>query len=143
MHEFSVCRALIDQVESLVRERGAQRALQIVVSIGPLSGVEAELLRQAYSVFSAGTCAQGARLVIEASAVRVLCLQCGAESEATASNLLCRSCGAWRTRVVAGDEMLLVSAELQRQSPSLVDADAHPPDCAGRASCVAQLTPQL
>ena len=142
MHEFSVCRALIDQVEALVRERDADRAVRIEVSIGPLSGIEAALLRQAYSLCSTGTCADGARLVIETSKVRVRCLPCGAESDATASNLLCRSCGSWRTQLLTGDELLLVSVELQRAQSS---AGGHSlaPDSPDRTSRVPALTSHL
>jgi hydrogenase nickel incorporation protein HypA/HybF len=80
--------------------------------IGPLSGVEPQLLEQAFPLASAGTIAAHAELAIETLAVRVRCETCGAETEATANRLLCGACGDWHTKLVSGDELLLVSVEL-------------------------------
>ena len=44
MHEMSVSIALIEQVERIAAERDARSVSVITVSIGPLSGVEADLL---------------------------------------------------------------------------------------------------
>lgn len=107
MHELSVCMALLEQVERVARERRAGAVSQIVVRLGPLSGVEAELLRNAYPLAAAGTIAEHAELVIDEMDVVVHCSSCGAESAATPNRLLCRECGDFRTRIVSGDEMLL------------------------------------
>ena len=53
MHELSICNALLDQVERIAAERGAHSVAKIVLRIGPLSGVEPELLRNAYPLFAA------------------------------------------------------------------------------------------
>jgi hydrogenase nickel incorporation protein HypA/HybF len=85
---------------------------RIRLRLGPLSGVEAPLLGNAYAIAAAGTIAEGAVLDIEPAPVRVQCITCGAESEATPNRLLCGACGDWHTRLVSGDEMLLASLEL-------------------------------
>ncbi len=112
MHELSVCQALIRQVDEVARRHGARRVKAIHLDIGPLSGVEPELLRRAYDLAAAGSAAQDALLCIEAAPVRVHCEDCGAETAAEINRLLCARCGAWRTRLVSGDEMLLRSVEL-------------------------------
>lgn len=112
MHELSVCLALVEQVQAIARDHGARAVEQIVLRIGPLSGVEPPLLRHAYPLASTGTLAQGAELVIEAAPVRVRCTACGAQTEASPNRLLCGSCGDFRTRLVSGDEMLLARVEL-------------------------------
>lgn len=114
MHELAICRALIDQVEGIAVEQQAARVVTIVVRVGPLSGVEAELLQRAYPLASAGTIASDARLVIESQPVTVRCSACGQESTVVPNRLLCGSCGDWRTQVVSGDEMLLATVELER-----------------------------
>ena len=91
--------------------------------MGPLSGVEAQLLKHAYPVASAGTVAEGAELVIEDLPVRIKCSQCGEESEARPNKLVCNSCGDWRTKVISGDELLLMSVELERASANQANAD--------------------
>jgi hydrogenase nickel incorporation protein HypA/HybF len=113
MHELSVCLSLLDQVERIAREHDADRVERILLRIGPLSGVEAPLLENAWPLAAAGTVAESARLDIEPAPVRVRCGECGAETEATPNRLLCGVCGDWRTRLVSGDEMLLASLELQ------------------------------
>ncbi len=112
MHELSICRALLTQVEAIARERQAREVTTIVLRIGPLSGVEGHLLEFACPLASAGTIAENAELVIEALPVRVSCQSCGADSEAQVNRLLCGQCGDWHTRLIAGDELLLASVEL-------------------------------
>jgi hydrogenase nickel incorporation protein HypA/HybF len=123
MHELSVCLALIEQVQRIAAERSAARVSRIVLQVGPLSGVEADLLRNAYPLAAAGTAAEDADLVIEAAAIVVSCGECGAESAASANRLLCASCGGYRTRVVSGDEMILKSLELEK-APGVGDTAA-------------------
>ncbi|HFD80431.1 MAG TPA: hydrogenase maturation nickel metallochaperone HypA [Gammaproteobacteria bacterium] len=112
MHEFSVCIALMQQVQQIAREHGAGRVERIRLQVGPLSGVEAPLLQHAWPLAAAGTLAEDAELVIESAPIRVQCSQCGAETEASANRLLCGACGDFRTRLVSGDEMLLADLEL-------------------------------
>lgn len=112
MHELSVCLALLEQVETIAIEHKARQVDKIVVRIGPLSGVEAPLLQQAYTLAVAGTVAEAAELVIESSPVVVRCSQCDALSEVPPNRLLCGQCGDYRTRLESGDEMLLANVEL-------------------------------
>ena len=114
MHELSICIALLDTVQRIANERRATNVSRIVLNVGPLSGVEPELLRQAYPLAAAGTIAAEAEVVIERDAVVISCSQCGTESTVAANRLLCGACGDFRTRVVQGDEMILKSLELER-----------------------------
>ena len=117
MHEYSVCVALLEQVEHIAREHRAQRVERIALKLGPLSGVEAPLLEHAWPLAAAGSIAADAELVIDTAPVRVRCTQCGAESDAQPNRLLCGSCGDYRTRLISGDEMLLVNLELSQLDP--------------------------
>lgn len=116
MHELAICQSLMNQVESLALEHRAQRVTEIVVAIGPLSGVEAQLLKNAYPLASAGTVAQQAELIIENLPIRVQCSICNSESDALPNKLVCNKCGDWRTTLVSGDELLLMSVELEKSS---------------------------
>lgn len=112
MHELSVCLSLMQQVEQIAIEKNAQRVTRIVLNIGPLSGVEPDLLRQAYPLAAANTVAAEAELVMESADIVVRCSQCATESKVSANRLLCGSCGDYRTQVVSGDELTLMSVEL-------------------------------
>ncbi len=118
MHELSVCQSLIRQVEHIAAERQAQSVSSITLSIGALSGVEPELLKNAYSIASAGTIAEHAQLIMQHSPIRVRCSQCGSESDALANKMVCQACGDWRTTLISGDELLLMSVELETTEPS-------------------------
>jgi len=112
MHELSICLALLDQVQSVAREHSATRVERIVLRIGPLSGVEAPLLENAYPLAAAGTIAENAQLNIEVAPVVIRCRDCSAESEVAPNRLICGSCGGFRTNLVSGDELLLAHLEL-------------------------------
>lgn len=115
MHELAICQSLMNQVEGIVLEHEAKRATSIIVGMGALSGVEAELLKNAFSIASAGTVADGAELIIENLPVRVKCTQCGSESDVLPNKLTCKQCGDWQTTVISGDELMLMSVELERE----------------------------
>jgi hydrogenase nickel incorporation protein HypA/HybF len=122
MHELAICQSLMDQVESIAAERNARCVTSIVVGMGPLSGVEAQLLKNAYPVASAGTIAEDAELIIEYLPIRVKCTQCDTESDALPNKLVCKQCGDWRTTLVSGDELLLMSVELERSKEPVAGA---------------------
>ena len=114
MHELSVCQALVDQLADLARREAAQRVTAAVLRVGPMSGVVPDLLRHAFPFAAAATVADGAELRFEPAPVRVACGRCGAETDAEPGRLVCGACGDWQTRLVSGDELLLVSVELER-----------------------------
>ena len=104
MHELSICQALIEQVEATARKEGALQVVQVRVGIGPLAGVEPQLLQHL--------------------PVRVSCRECGQETGAEVANLACGKCGDWHTELVSGDEMLLTQVELVRDTSVGKMADA-------------------
>ncbi len=119
MHELSVCRNLLGQIEAIARENHAVAVHRIKVQIGPLSGIDPQLLQQAFPITVAGSIAEQAVLEIELLPVRIECRRCGAESEVTANKLLCGKCGQCQTRLISGDEMMLVSLELDQSTDKL------------------------
>ena len=118
MHELSICQALIEQVETVAREQNAAQVLLIRVGIGPLSGVEPQLLEQAFTLARAGSIAADAELQVTSLPIRVSCKACGTVSEAQAARLVCAACGNWQTTLVSGDELQLTQVELARKPAS-------------------------
>jgi hydrogenase nickel incorporation protein HypA/HybF len=119
MHELSVAQALVEQIESIVRDRQADSATSFRVRIGPLSGVVPELLASAFTLAAAGGAAEQARMELVDAPVRVRCQSCGAETEAALNRLLCGACGDWHTQLVSGDELILESVELQMSATTV------------------------
>jgi len=107
MHELAVCQALIEEVEAIAENARAGAVTDIHVGIGPLSGIEWALLRDAFPIAAAGSKARDARLHLHRKPVTVHCNECGRDSAAAANRLLCAYCNNWRTQLVGGDELLL------------------------------------
>jgi hydrogenase nickel incorporation protein HypA/HybF len=115
MHEVSVCQSLLRQLTAVAEQQNAQRIDAVRLRIGPLSGVDPDLVRHAFPFVCAQTIAANARLEIETAPVRVHCAACGSECEAELQYLACRFCGAWQTRLISGDELLLASVTLSQR----------------------------
>lgn len=126
MHELSVCRSLIAEVEAVALQHRARAVRCIRISMGPLCGVDPDLLQRAYPLARAGTVADGADLLIERLPVRVRCERCEHESEAVPNRLVCARCGDWHTRLVSGDEMILASVELDTDEAPTTAPDGAP-----------------
>jgi hydrogenase nickel incorporation protein HypA/HybF len=112
VHELSVCLSLLEMIQGIAAERGARQVTRIELGIGPLSGVESDLLRNAWPIAAAGSIAAEAELLIDAADIVVRCTRCKAETTATANKLICGECGDFRTSLVSGDEMTLLRVEL-------------------------------
>lgn len=115
MHEFAVCQDMLTQIKSIAAEQQAAAVDMVTVRIGPLSGIEAHLLKQAFPLAAAGTVAEKAELIVEELPIKVKCQLCGAETEAKANRLICGQCGDYHTQLISGDEMLLASVELLKE----------------------------
>jgi hydrogenase nickel incorporation protein HypA/HybF len=113
VHELSVCQGLIRQVEQIAAQNNALGVSRILLKVGALSGVEPDLLRHAFTIAREGTVAKNAELEIEDGPARVRCTQCGVEGEAVVNRLLCPECGDWRVDVTEGEEMLLLSLDVE------------------------------
>ena len=113
MHELSVCQALLRQVAEIAERRGASAVERITIAVGPLSGIEPELLASAFTILRGGSCAAQAQLSIESTMVSISCVACGMRSPAEPNRLVCAACGGFRTRIITGDELGLRRLELR------------------------------
>lgn len=127
MHELAVCQQLLSQVEEIAKANGATTIHMIRVSVGPLSGIEAPLLEQAFSIARSGTIADQSTLEIDQTAVSVCCRSCGVTGETAPNMLLCSGCGDWKVDVINGAEMMLMSVELSGMPESDPPPGQSPP----------------
>jgi len=118
VHELSLCQNLLDQVEDIAKTHQAERVVQIIVRIGPLSGIEAKLLESAFDIASVGTVAEQAELLMETQPIRIFCNVCATESDGSVNDLTCRQCGDYNTRLLSGDELILARVELEEAASS-------------------------
>ena len=111
MHEYSIVQALIAQVQTQARSRGARAVHAIQVGLGELAGVDATLLSTAYETFRAGSICAGAPLTLRPVAARWSCPRCELAIPAGAP-LRCPACEG-PARLVQGDELVLERLELE------------------------------
>jgi hydrogenase nickel incorporation protein HypA/HybF len=127
MHEISVCRGLMAEVERIAAAHGAASVRRIAVAVGPLSGVEAVLLERAFAVVRNGTVAGGATLEVERIPVVVWCETCREEHPVPINRMLCGRCGGSAVQLRRGAELLLKQIELETAEAEPVPAGAAPP----------------
>ena len=112
MHELSVCQELLSQVRATAHANGAASVGRITLRLGPLSGVEPELLQRAFEFARAGDLTGDAELVLEEAPVVIRCRRCGAQHETASNRLVCARCDDYHVDLVGGDELLLARIEL-------------------------------
>ena len=116
MHELSVCQSIVSQLKQIAQDNNAIAITKVIVQIGPLSGIEAPLLERAFPIACAGSIAENAQLETQILPIKIRCNLCGNENEAPVNKLLCNACGSWQTNLLSGDEMLLKSVELEKET---------------------------
>ena len=112
MHELSIVRALLRQIEAVAAANGALTVDRVTVQIGPLCGVDPGLLANAFEAFRGRGLTARTALIFDSVPVTVICRDCGEKSSVTANRLLCASCGGYRTTLLSGDELILQRVEL-------------------------------
>ena len=111
MHERSLVESLLEQVE---RYAAGAAVEEVRLTLGPLAGVERSLLEDAYAQLAPGTAAAAARLVIDEVPLRAGCEACRGEFAPVRFDFVCPHCGSGRTRVLAGDALVLQSLTVVR-----------------------------
>jgi hydrogenase nickel incorporation protein HypA/HybF len=113
MHERSLVRALLRQVQGLAEENAARRVVAIRVRLGEFSGVEAELFASAYSDLVRGTPLCDAALELERTPLQGLCAKCGRQFRIERFKFQCDQCGSSNLTLRGGEEMLLESVTME------------------------------
>ena len=112
MHERSLARRLLAEVEAICRSRQAHRVAQVRVEVGPLTGVEPSQLLTAFAELAVGSLAHEANLEIDWVPLSARCRQCAATFSSADVALVCPSCGGRRAALLTGDRLILSSVDL-------------------------------
>ncbi len=115
MHEASIAESLIEQVLDLARLHRLQEVTRVHVEVGVQRLVVPEALELAFQAASEETLAAGARLDLTEVAIRARCQACGNEYDAEIDDYTCPSCGRAQAELIAGDDIVLVSLEGNRE----------------------------
>jgi hydrogenase nickel incorporation protein HypA/HybF len=112
MRVESLIARLIRRIEEEGRAAGAVRVSEIRLLIGECAGVESRTLLTVFDRESRGTLAHGAMLRIQRVALEAKCDSCGSRFGVVHFCFECPYCFSRRTRVVAGEELVLESVVL-------------------------------
>jgi hydrogenase nickel incorporation protein HypA/HybF len=117
MHERSLVRALLRQVEDVAAQHPGSNIQSIRVRIGELSGVESALLASAYDELVQDTPLRGASLDLEHVRLKAVCQTCGHEFPIEHFHFQCDRCGSVDLTVLGGEELLLDSVMFEETEP--------------------------
>lgn len=113
MHEYSIVQSLLDTCEEHARQNESTNVIKINVKIGVLSGVEPDLLQTAFDTFKEKTVCENAEFIIKHQKVVISCLNCGKESTLDKHEFLCPKCESSEIKVIDGEDMYLMSLEME------------------------------
>jgi hydrogenase nickel incorporation protein HypA/HybF len=113
MHEFSIAASLLEIITEEACAHGGSKVKAVSLRIGTLSGVVPEALEFAFQALSEGTVAEGARLVIERAALRIVCNACGTVSMPADPFIICPLCGSADVEIKEGRELNIESMEIE------------------------------
>ena len=111
MHELSLCRS----IDTIVRRAAGERKVAAVeLDIGELRQVVPSTLRYCWQIVSRGTQLAGSELVVRRIPGVIECADCGARTTLdTLPILRCASCGGTAVEIVAGEEFMVTSLQLE------------------------------
>ncbi len=113
MHEFSIVQSLLSQCEEHAKINKVRKITKVVVKIGVLSGVESDLLINAFETFKIDTICNDAEFLINMQPIVVLCLDCKSKNELEKYEYICPSCKSTNLKVLDGEDMYLMSLEME------------------------------
>ncbi len=114
MHEQSLVRNLLSQVDEIRRKHDAQRVTEVRVGVGPLSGVEPLLLASAFDLLKSGTAAASAVLIVDEASLLAKCDACDCDFEIEGFRFRCPTCNG-SVKVVSGNQCQLVSVDVSKE----------------------------
>ena len=115
MHELSIAMSLL----ALARTHlpAGARLSAVRVRVGPLRGIDPESMQYAWQAATVDTMASGAKLELEELPWQLGCQKCGATFSADRPDTAC-ACGSLQVYPVGGDELLLMSIDVDPESPA-------------------------
>ena len=112
MHEYSVVQALLNQCEEIAQQNNATHITKVITKIGVMSGIESHLLQTAFDTFKEGTICDKAEFIINLQKLKLECKECGNVFEVDEVRYFCLKCESLRVKVLDGEEMYLMSLEM-------------------------------
>lgn len=111
MHELAIMQGVVGVCEQEAKKQGFRRVESITLSVGAVSGIVPECLREFFPIAAKGTVAEGARLLTRTIPAAIDCPDCGYSGEIHGAE--CPRCGGWAFRLRQGREFYIDSLEVE------------------------------
>lgn len=116
MHEASLVRSLLQQVNDLLIEHDGQSVEAIRIEMGPLSGVERLLVEIAFEQQVDDTPCRGATLHVEEVPLSAICRNCNHEFNIERFRFVCPACDSNHVQITGGEEFRLLDIDIETRA---------------------------
>lgn len=113
MHEYSIVQSLLEICEIYARQNNSSKVVKVIVKIGVLSGVEPDLLKTAFDTFKEESLCHNAEFIMNIQKVEILCDTCNTKTILEKNEFCCPKCKSTDLKVLDGEDMYLMSLELE------------------------------
>lgn len=124
MHELAIAQSICDHALKEAQRHGATRVISVTCRVGVMRQLVPGLMEAAFTLSAEGTPLEDATLVLETQAAEVTCAACGSTTLVHAVPLECPSCGSGEIRCSGGQDITLVSLEVNEE---VCDEDPNTP----------------
>ena len=104
---------MLELCEENAIKNSATKILKINVTLGVLSGIEPTLLKSAFDTFKDEGIAKDAELLLDIKEVLLKCDECSYEYRVENENYNCPKCNSTSYKIIEGEEMHLMSLEME------------------------------
>lgn len=115
MHELPVTESILKIVLAHAEKNDVRRVMTIQLQVGRLSDLEDEWMQRYFDYVSRGTPAEGAKLAIERTPIRLTCNACDESytvDKAGDINIPCPACGQKDATLISGREYFIKNMEV-------------------------------
>jgi hydrogenase nickel incorporation protein HypA/HybF len=112
MHELSVTESLLKIALQHAETAKASRVTDLYIVIGEFSSMVDDSIQFYWEIIARDTIAEQAKLHFQRVPAEFQCLNCSEKYHPTDKELICPKCGAIGARIIAGEEFLLKSIDV-------------------------------
>ena len=113
MHELSVTESLLKIALQHAETADAKRVTDLYIVMGELSSMIDDSIQFYWEIIARDTIAEQATLHFRRVAAELQCLNCLEKYHPTDRELVCPNCSAIGSRIVAGEEFMLESIDVE------------------------------
>jgi hydrogenase nickel incorporation protein HypA/HybF len=116
VHELPITESILKIVLTFAEKNDVRQVMVIHLQVGKLSELEDVWLQRYFDYLSKGTVAQGAKLQIERTPIRLQCNSCAAAYDVEITNMgdaVCPDCGKTDSKLISGREYTIKNMEVQ------------------------------